>query len=232
MDPMQKLSVQSIFGPKSRPALDKSKTRWGKDCFGYHKQRPSIIDEAAVYRVKEIQSSVNYWDYDRYSSVSPKNSLGACTQEVSLSDDDQREERLRAQKAELIRHAESLLSTNKSVVLCESEPDIVEEDQAEHFPEVTSIAKDNHGLELENDHPPRDAGNVPSLCATYPPKPAAGPAVRRTATLLLNFRVILRTALCYTTPTVSRCVLRRTLVTARTKLLRHRLGRTSPSRGW
>ncbi len=88
MDPILKLSVQSIFGPKSRPALDKSKTRWDKDCFGYHKPRPSMFDEAAVYRVKEIQSSVNYWDYDRYSSVSLKNSRGACTQEVSLSDDD------------------------------------------------------------------------------------------------------------------------------------------------
>jgi hypothetical protein len=55
-----------------------------------------------------------------------------------------------------------LLSTNKSVVLCESEPDIVEEDRAEHFPEVMSIVTDNHGLELENDHPPYDAGNVQS----------------------------------------------------------------------
>ncbi len=71
----------------------------------------------------------------------PKNSLTIRTQAISLSDEDQRDELLRAQKAELLRHAESLLSTNKSVVLRESEPDIVEEDRAEHFPEVTSIEK-------------------------------------------------------------------------------------------
>jgi hypothetical protein len=59
----------------------------------------------------------------------------------------------------------------ESVELCESEPDIVEEDRAEHFPEVTSIAKDNHGLELENDHPPSDAGNVqPEPVCNVPPK--------------------------------------------------------------
>ena len=69
-----------------------------------------------MYRVKEIQSSVNYWEYDRYSSVSLKNSLAMRVQEISLSDDDQREERLNLYKSELVRHAESLLSTTKSVV--------------------------------------------------------------------------------------------------------------------
>jgi hypothetical protein len=43
MDPMPKLSVQSIFGPKSCPALDTSKTRWDKDRFGYHNQRPKHL---------------------------------------------------------------------------------------------------------------------------------------------------------------------------------------------
>ncbi len=169
MDPMPKLSVQSIFGPKSRHALDKSKTRWDKDCFGYHNPRPKIFDEAAVYRVNAIKSSVNYWD-DRFSMASPKDSLTTRTQEISLSDEDQCDERLRAPRAELLRQAKSLLSTNKSVVLCESEPDIVEEDRAEQFPEVTSI-KDNHDLELENDHPPRDAGNVqPEPVCNVPPQ--------------------------------------------------------------
>ena len=79
MDPLQKLSVQSIFGPKSRPALDKSKTRWDKNRFGYHNQRPRIFDEAVVYRVKAIKSSVNYWD-DRFSMASPKDSLTIRTQ--------------------------------------------------------------------------------------------------------------------------------------------------------
>ncbi len=99
------------------------------------------------------------------------NSLALCTQAITQSDDDQREERLSVKKTELIRHAESLLSTNKTVVLCESEPDIVEEDWAEHFPEVMSIATDNHGLELENDHPPHDAGNVqPEPVCNGPPQ--------------------------------------------------------------
>jgi hypothetical protein len=70
MDPMPKFSVQSIFGPNSRPALDISKTRWDKDRFGYHNQRPRIVDEAAVYSVNAIQSSVNYWD-DRSTMSSP-----------------------------------------------------------------------------------------------------------------------------------------------------------------
>ena len=159
-----------------------------------------------MYRVKEIQSSGNYWDYDRYSFVSPKNSLGACTQEVSLSDDDQREDRLKIYKSELARHAESLLSTNKSVVLCESEPDIVEEDRAEHFPEVTSIAKAWSSRTTIRPTMPETCS--PSLCATNHLRPAPGPAVRRTATLLPIFRVILRMTDCYTTPTASQCVLR------------------------
>ena len=54
--------------------------------------------------------------------------------------DNQREDRLKLYTSELARHAESLLWNNKSVVLCESEPDIVEEDRAEHFPEVMSTA--------------------------------------------------------------------------------------------
>jgi hypothetical protein len=57
-------------------------------------------------------------------------------------------------------------------MLCESEPAIVEEDpsRAEQFPEVTSI-EDNHGLELENDHPPRDDGNVqPEPVCNVPPQ--------------------------------------------------------------
>ncbi len=80
MDPMPKLSVQSIFGPESRPALDKSKIRWDKNCFGYHNPRPRIFDEAAVYCVNAIKSSVNYWDY-RFSMASPKDSLTTRTQE-------------------------------------------------------------------------------------------------------------------------------------------------------
>ena len=125
----------------------------------------------AVQRAKTIARQVNNWDDDRYSSASPKNSLATVAQEVFLSDDDQRGDRLKLYKSELARHAESLLSTNKSVVLCESEPDIVEEDRAEHFPEVMSIETDNHGLELENDHPPYDAGNVqPEPVCNGPPQ--------------------------------------------------------------
>ena len=80
---MTKLSVQNIFGPKSRPALDKSKTRRDIDYFGYHNLR----SEAAVYRVKEIKSLVNYWDDDRFMT-SLKNSLALRAQAISLSNDD------------------------------------------------------------------------------------------------------------------------------------------------
>ena len=123
---------------------------------------------------------MNHWD-DRSIVASPKDSLTIRTQEISLSDEDRRDERLRAPpRAELLHHAESLLSNNKSVVLYEREPVIVEEDRAEHIPEATS-SEDDHGLELENDHPPRDAGNVqPESVCDVPPKPAVGPALRRT----------------------------------------------------
>ena len=64
------------------------------------------------------------------------------------------------------------------MVLCESEPDIVEGDRAEHFPEVTwslvtsmQIDENDHGLELENDHPPDDVGNVqPEPVRNEPPQ--------------------------------------------------------------
>ena len=148
---------------------------------------------------------------------------------ISLSDEDQRNELLQGPRPELLRHAESLLSSTKSVELY-CEPCIVEEDCAGQDPEVMSSG-DDHGSELETNHPQHDAGNVqPETVSTYPPKLAAGPAVRRSATLLLFVQVMMRSAFCFTTPTVSRCVLGRTLVTARSKLLGPR--GTSPTRGW
>ena len=53
-----------------------------------------------------------------------------------------------------------MLSTTKSVVLRESEPDIEGDDRTVRFPEVMSTDENDHGKELENDHPPDDAGNV------------------------------------------------------------------------
>ena len=131
---------------------------------------PGIFDEDAVYRVNAIQSSVNHWD-DRSTMASPKDSLTIRTKEISLSDEDRRDERLRSPpRAELLHHAESLLSSTKSVMLYEREPVIVEEDRAEQIPEVMST-EDNHGLELEIDHPPRDAGNVqPEPVCNVPPQ--------------------------------------------------------------
>ena len=219
VDSLPKLSVRSIFGPNSRPALDTSKTRWDKDRLGFHNPKPKIYDEASLYRANAIRQSANFWD-GRSLVASPKDSLTFRTQEISLSDEDRRDERLRAPpRAELLHHAESLPSSTKSVVLYEREPVIVEEDRAEQIPEVMST-EDNHGLELEIDHPPRDARNVqPEPVCNVPPKPAVGPALRRIASLLPIVQVMMRTAACSTTPTVSRCVLGRTLVTARTKLL-------------
>ena len=60
----------------------------------------------------------------------------------------------------MVRHAEFLLSTTESVVLCESESDIEEDDRTVRFPEVMPTDENDHGRELENDHPPDDAGNV------------------------------------------------------------------------
>ncbi len=87
--------------------------------------------------------------------ASPKDSLTFRTQEISLRDEDQRDELLQGPRPELLRHAESLLSNNKSVALSEREPVIVEEDRAEHIPEAKTTTAWSL---LENDHPPRDAG--------------------------------------------------------------------------
>ena len=148
-----------VFGPNSRPALDQSKTRWDKDRFGRHNPRPKIYDQDAAYQVKAIQGAANSWDDDQFSTSS-KNSLTQRAQETTLSDVDQLDERIRIRKEELVLHAEFLLSTTKSVVLRESEPDIEEDDRTVRFPEVMSTDENDHGRELENDHPPDDAGNV------------------------------------------------------------------------
>jgi hypothetical protein len=169
LDPMPQLSVQSIFGPNSRPALDTSKTRWDKDRFGYHNQRPRIYDEVATYRANAIRNSANYWD-DRFSMESPKDSLTSRTQGITLSDDDQHYELLHSPPPELLRHADFLLSNTKSMALYEREPVIVEEDCAGQVPEATSSGADL-GSELEIDHPPRDAGNVqPETVCNVPPQ--------------------------------------------------------------
>ncbi len=96
-----------------------------------------------------------------------------------------------------------MLSNNKSVVLSEREPDIVEEDRAEQFPEATS-SEDGNGLELENDHPPHDTGNVqPEPVGNVPPQ-------TRSRTRLASYRYPPpycpgddETSVCSTTPTVS-----------------------------
>jgi len=112
-----------------------------------------------AYQVKAIQGAANSWDDEQFSTSS-KNSLTQSAQETTLSDVDQLDERIRIRKEELVLHAEFLLSTTKSVVLRESEPDIEEDDRTVRFPEVMSTDENDHGRELENDHPPDDAGNV------------------------------------------------------------------------
>jgi hypothetical protein len=168
LGPMPKLSVQNIFGPKSCPALDTSKTRWDRDRFGYRNPRPKIYDEDATYRADAIRNSANYWD-DRFSMASPKDSLTSRTQGITLSDEDQHDELLQGPRPELLRHAESLLSSTKSVELY-CEPVIVEEDCAEQVPEATSSG-DDHGSEPEINHPQHDARNVqPETVCNVPPQ--------------------------------------------------------------
>ena len=165
---MPKLSVQSIFGPKSRPALDMSKTRWDRDRFGYHNPRPKVYDMVATYRADVIRNSATHWD-DRFFMASPKDSLTSRTQGITLSYEDQHDELLQGPRPELLRHAESLLSSTKSVELY-CEPVIVEEDCAGQDPEVTSSG-DDHGSELEINHPQHDAGNVqPETVCNVPPQ--------------------------------------------------------------
>jgi hypothetical protein len=169
VDSLPKLSVRSIFGPNSCPALDTSKTRWDKDRLGFHNPKPKIYDEASLYRANAIRQSANFWD-GRSLVASPKDSLTFRTQEIRLSDEDQRDELLQGPRPELLRHAESLLSTNKGLALHDREPGIEEEDRDEQFPEAMS-SEDGNGLELETDHPPHDPGNVqPEPVGKVPPQ--------------------------------------------------------------
>jgi hypothetical protein len=87
MDPLPRFTVQNIFGPNSRPALDPSKTRWDKDRFGNHNPRPKIFEADAIYRANVIRQSANSWN-GRSLVASPKDSLTFRTQEIRLSDDD------------------------------------------------------------------------------------------------------------------------------------------------
>ena len=168
LGPMPKLSVQSIFGPKSRPALDTSKTRWDTDRFGHRNPRPKVHDMDATYRADAIRNSATHWD-DRFFMASPKDSLTSRTQGITLSDEDQHDELLQGPRPELLRHAESLLSSTKSVELY-CEPVIVEEDCAEQVPAATSSG-DDHGSEPEINHPQHDARNVqPETVCNVPPQ--------------------------------------------------------------
>jgi hypothetical protein len=157
LGPMPKLSVQSIFGPKSRPALDTSKTRWDTDRFGHRNPRPKVHDMDATYRADAIRNSVNHWD-GRSIVASPKDSLTSRTQGITLSDDDQQEVYINRPRREMLRYAESLLSTNKSLALIH-EPVMEEEDCAGQVPGATS-SDDDRGSELEINHPQVDARNV------------------------------------------------------------------------
>ena len=157
LGPMPKLSVQNIFGPKSCPALDTSKTRWDTDRFGHRNPRPKVHDMDATYRADAIRNSVNHWD-GRSIVASPKDSLTSRTQGITLSNDDQQEVHINRPRREMLRYAESLLSTNKSLALIH-EPVMEEEDCAGQVPGATS-SDDDRGSELEINHPQDDARNV------------------------------------------------------------------------
>ncbi len=101
--------------------------------------------------------------------ASPKDSLTSRTQGITLSDEDQHDEPLQGPRPELLRHAESLLTNTKSMALI-YEPVNEEEDFAGQDPEVMSSG-DDHGSELEINHPQHDAGNVqPETVCNVPPQ--------------------------------------------------------------
>jgi hypothetical protein len=111
----------------------------------------------ATYRADAIRNSVNHWD-GRSIVASPKDSLTPRTQGITLSDDDQQEVYINRPRREMLRYAESLLSTNKSLALIH-EPVMEEEDCAGQVPGATS-SDDDRGSELEINHPQVDARNV------------------------------------------------------------------------
>ena len=157
MKPMPKLTIESIYGPKSRIDLTRPKSQWDMDRFGYYNPRPDIYEED-FSKAKLIHNDVNAWDDDRVSTASSKTSLSTSTQFLSLGDKDQYAKMLEVKKQPLKSpHADRLLEDyRKNVEHIEIDQATMDDDCVEYIPESKSKEEEDYGQELDDDHPPTD----------------------------------------------------------------------------
>jgi hypothetical protein len=147
--PLPKLTVQSIYGANSRRDVVLSKSSWDRDRFGSYNPRPRSYEDDFA-RAKNIYDTANYWEDDRFSTTSSKNSLLTRTQGMSLGDEAQY-----AKKLEVVRrstpspHSELLLSDyRKHLEHYESDQDNDDDDRVEYIHEAKYMETEDLGQEL------------------------------------------------------------------------------------
>jgi hypothetical protein len=87
--PTGKLTVQSIYGQNSRTDSDliTSKSMWDDERIGYARPWPRS-HEAGLTAASALYDTPNYWEEDKASSASSKNSLTTRTQHMEISMND------------------------------------------------------------------------------------------------------------------------------------------------
>ena len=123
MQPLPKLTVQSIYGPNSRRDVVNTKSSWDCDRFGFYNPRPRSYEEDIAY-AKRMYDLVIPWDDDRCSTASSKSSLAARAQCMSLGDEAQTAKKLELSRYSPSPHSEQLLSEyRKHLEHCEDDQD-------------------------------------------------------------------------------------------------------------
>ena len=107
MQPLPKLTVQSIYGPNSRRDVVNTKSSWDCDRFGFYNPRPRSYEEDIAY-AKRMYDPVISWDDDRCSTASSKSSLAARAQCMSLGDEAQTAKKLELSRYSPSPHSEQL----------------------------------------------------------------------------------------------------------------------------
>ena len=87
--PPPKLSIQSIFGQNSRTDFETSKSMWECDRIGNARPGPRLY-EPGLTAASTLYDVPNYWEDDKASSASSKNSLTTRTQHMEISMDELR----------------------------------------------------------------------------------------------------------------------------------------------
>ena len=152
--PPPKLSIQSIYGQNSRTDFETSKSMWECDRIGNARPGPRFY-EPGLTAASTLYDVPNYWEDDKASSASSKNSLTTRTQHMEISMDELRvKQPFFPPKRNQSPHAESLLADyRKHLEQYDSDCYIHEDDHAKLQGQSEEIV---HEQEMEDDRPPED----------------------------------------------------------------------------